>query len=383
MIYLDNAATTLRKPEAVIEAVADAMRNMGNSGRGSGSTSLRASRVIYEARRTLTEFFGGTDPSRLVFTSNSTEGLNMAIRGIFVPGDHVITTELEHNSVLRPLYAEQEQNGISLTIVKSGKQGTVDYEGIEAAIRPETRAVICTHASNLTGNVVDLYRMGQIAKRNGLLFVVDASQTAGVLPLDIERMQIDVLCFTGHKSLMGPQGTGGLYVREEVEIRPFKSGGTGVHSFLKKQPDDYPEHLEAGTLNGHGIAGLLAAVREIQNIGLPAIYEKEHRFMQQFYDGVREIPGIKIYGDFSDSAAVRCPVVSLNIGDMDASEVSDWLQEEFGIITRAGAHCAPLMHQYFQTEKQGMVRFSFSYYNKEEEVLAAVRGVKNIAAAQQ
>lgn len=383
MIYLDNAATTLKKPEAVIEAVTDAMRNMGNSGRGSGSTSLRASRVIYEARRTLTEFFGGTDPSRLVFTSNSTEGLNMAIRGIFVPGDHVITTELEHNSVLRPLYAEQEQNGISLTIVKSGKQGTVDYEGIEAAIRPETRAVICTHASNLTGNVVDLYRMGQIAKRNGLLFVVDASQTAGVLPLDIERMQIDVLCFTGHKSLMGPQGTGGLYVREEVEIRPFKSGGTGVHSFLKKQPDDYPEHLEAGTLNGHGIAGLLAAVREIQNIGLPAIYEKEHRFMQQFYDGVREIPGIKIYGDFSDSAAVRCPVVSLNIGDMDASEVSDWLQEEFGIITRAGAHCAPLMHQYFQTEKQGMVRFSFSYYNKEEEVLAAVRGVKNIAAAQQ
>ena len=383
MIYLDNAATTLRKPEAVIEAVADAMRNMGNSGRGSGSTSLRASRVIYEARRTLTEFFGGTDPSRLVFTSNSTEGLNMAIRGIFVPGDHVITTELEHNSVLRPLYGEQEQNGISLTIVKSGKQGTVDYEGIEAAIRPETRAVICTHASNLTGNVVDLYRMGQIAKRNGLLFVVDASQTAGVLPIDIERMQIDVLCFTGHKSLMGPQGTGGLYVREEVEIRPFKSGGTGVRSFLKKQPDDYPEHLEAGTLNGHGIAGLLAAVQEIQNIGLPAIYEKEHRFMQQFYDGVREIPGIKIYGDFSDSAAVRCPVVSLNIGDMDASEVSDWLQEEFGIITRAGAHCAPLMHQYFQTEKQGMVRFSFSYYNKEEEVLAAVRGVKNIAAAQQ
>ena len=383
MIYLDNAATTLRKPDAVIEAVADAMRNMGNSGRGSGSTSLRASRVIYEARRTLTEFFGGTDPSRLVFTSNSTEGLNMAIRGIFVPGDHVITTELEHNSVLRPLYAEQEQHGISLTIVKSGKQGTVDYEGIEAAIRPETRAVICTHASNLTGNVVDLYRMGQIAKRHGLLFVVDASQTAGVLPIDIERMQIDVLCFTGHKSLMGPQGTGGLYVREDVEIRPFKSGGTGVHSFLKKQPDDYPEHLEAGTLNGHGIAGLLAAVREIQNIGLPAIYEKEHRFMQQFYDGVREIPGIKIYGDFSDPTAVRCPVVSLNIGDMDASEVSDWLQEEYDIITRAGAHCAPLMHQYFQTEKQGMVRFSFSYYNKEEEVLAAVRGVKTIAAAQQ
>ena len=380
MIYLDNAATTLHKPEAVIEAVADAMRHLGNSGRGSGNASLQASRMIYEARRTLTALFGGTDPSRLVFTANSTEGLNIALHGLFVPGDHVITTELEHNSVLRPLYAEQEQNRISLTIVKSGEQGTVDYEGIEAAIRPETRAIVCTHASNLTGNVVDLYRMGQIAKNHGLLLVVDASQTAGVLPIDVEKMHIDVLCFTGHKSLMGPQGTGGFYVGEGVDIRPFKSGGTGVHSFLKNQPDDYPEHLEAGTLNGHGITGLLAAVREIQKIGLPAIYEREHQLMQLFYDGVRKIPGVKIYGDFSDPSAVRCPIVSLNIGDMDASEVSDWLQEEYDIITRAGTHCAPLMHRYFQTEKQGMVRFSFSYYNTEEEVLAAIRAVEEIAA---
>lgn len=380
MIYLDNAATTLHKPEAVIEAVADAMRHLGNSGRGSGNASLQASRMIYEARRTLTALFGGTDPSRLVFTANSTEGLNIALHGLFVPGDHVITTELEHNSVLRPLYAEQEQNRISLTIVKSGEQGTVDYEGIEAAIRPETRAIVCTHASNLTGNVVDLYRMGQIAKNHGLLLVVDASQTAGVLPIDVEKMHIDVLCFTGHKSLMGPQGTGGFYVGEGVDIRPFKSGGTGVHSFLKNQPDDYPEHLEAGTLNGHGITGLLAAVREIEKIGLNAIYEKEHQLMWQFYDGVRKIPGVKIYGDFSDPAAVRCPIVSLNIGDMDASEVSDWLQEEYDIITRAGTHCAPLMHRYFQTEKQGMVRFSFSYYNTEEEVLAAIRAVEEIAA---
>lgn len=380
MIYLDNAATTLQKPEAVIEAVADAMRHLGNSGRGSGSASLQASRVIYEARRTLTALFGGTDPSRLVFTANSTESLNIALHGLFVPGDHVITTELEHNSVLRPLYAEQEQNRLSLTIVKSGEKGTVDYEEIEAAIRPETRAIVCTHASNLTGNVVDLYRMGQITKEHGLLLVVDASQTAGVLPIDVEKMHIDVLCFTGHKSLMGPQGTGGLYVREGVDIRPFKSGGTGVHSFLKNQPDDYPEHLEAGTLNGHGIAGLLAAVREIQKIGLPAIYEREHQLMQLFFDGARKIPGVKIYGDFSDPAAVRCPIVSLNIGEMDASEVSDWLQEEYGIITRAGAHCAPLMHQHFQTEKQGMVRFSFSYYNTEEEVLAAIHAVEEIAA---
>ena len=382
MIYLDNAATTMKKPEAVAEAVVAAMGSMGNSGRGAGSAALQASRIIYDARVHLTRLFGGTDPSRLIFTGNSTESLNLAIHGLFVPGDHVITTELEHNSVLRPLYAQQEE-GVALTVAVSGRNGTVDFSEIEKAIRPETKAIVCTHASNLTGNVTDLERMGKLAKAYGLLLVVDASQTAGVLDIDVEKMQIDVLCFTGHKSLMGPQGTGGLYVRQGISVQPWKSGGTGVYSFLKKQPDDYPEHLEAGTLNGHGIAGLLAAVREIQNIGLPAIYEKEHRFMQQFYDGVREIPGIKIYGDFSDPAAVRCPVVSLNIGDMDASEVSDWLQEEFGIITRAGAHCAPLMHQYFQTEKQGMVRFSFSYYNKEEEVLAAVRGVKNIAAAQQ
>ena len=374
MIYLDNAATTLRKPEAVIEAVADAMRNMGNSGRGSGSTSLRASRVIYEARRTLTEFFGGTDPSRLVFTSNSTEGLNMAIRGIFVPGDHVITTELEHNSVLRPLYGEQEHNGISLTIVKSGKQGTVDYEGIEPAIRPETRAVICTHASNLTGNVVDLYRMGQIAKRNGLLFVVDASQTAGVLPIDIERMRIDVLCFTGHKSLMGPQGTGGLCVRKGLAVKPLLSGGSGILTFEKQHPSVMPTALEAGTLNGHGIAGLRAALLYIKEEGIEAIGAREQKLMQLFYEQVKEIPDIRIYGDFSQKD--RAAIVSLNLGEEESGEVSDYLSTEYGIDTRSGGHCAPLMHGALGTVDQGAVRFSFSHFNTEEQVECAVRALK-------
>ena len=381
MIYLDNAATTLRKPEAVIEAVADAMRNMGNSGRGSGSTSLRASRVIYEARRTLTEFFGGTDPSRLVFTSNSTEGLNMAIRGIFVPGDHVITTELEHNSVLRPLYGEQEQNGISLTIVKSGKQGTVDYEGIEAAIRPETRAVICTHASNLTGNVVNLYRMGQIAKRNGLLFVVDASQTAGVLPLDIERMQIDVLCFTGHKGLMGPQGTGGMIVQKSVHLPAFKTGGSGVQSFLKTQPKEMPTVLEAGTLNGHGIAGLHAALNYILNVGTEQIKRIECQRMRQFYEGIKHLDAVKIYGDFSNME--RAPIVALNIGNYDSSAVSDELSEVYGIQTRPGAHCAPLMHRALHTEEQGIVRFSFSHFLSEEQVEEAVQAIKEMTAGEE
>ena len=375
MIYLDNAATTLRKPDAVIEAVADAMRNMGNSGRGSGSTSLRASRVIYEARRTLTEFFGGTDPSRLVFTSNSTEGLNMAIRGIFVPGDHVITTELEHNSVLRPLYEEQEHNGISLTIVKSGKQGTVDYEGVEAAIRPETRAIVCTHASNLTGNAVDIGRVGEIAHAHGLTFIVDASQTAGVLPIDMAAQYIDILCFTGHKSLMGPQGTGGLCLGERVNLRPWKVGGTGVQTYSRSQPEQLPTLLEAGTLNGHGIAGLSAALDYIREVGMDTIREKEEALMRRFYAGVSAIPGVKVYGNF---AAPRTAVAALNIRDYDSGEVADALSQDYGIATRPGAHCAPRMHRALGTEHQGAVRFSFGWFNTEAEIDTAIQAVKEL-----
>ena len=265
MIYLDNAATTLQKPQAVYDAVYDAMKTLGNSGRGFSGAALGASRMIYEARQTLCDFFGGSDPSRLVFTSNATEALNMAIQGMFLPGDHVITTQLEHNSVLRPLYAMQKK-GVELTIAASGQNGTADFDAIEAAIRANTKAIVCTHASNLTGNLTDMQRMAELAKRHGLFLIVDASQTAGVIPIDVKQMHIDVLCFTGHKSLFGPQGTGGLYIGEGAEIKPLKSGGTGVHSFLKTQPEELPEHLEAGTLNGHGIAGLLAGVQEIQKI---------------------------------------------------------------------------------------------------------------------
>ena len=377
MIYLDNAATTMRKPQEVIDAITAVMCSMGNAGRGVNEASLGAARTVYDTREKLAGFFGAEDARQIVFTMNSTESLNIAIKGILNPGDHVITTELEHNSVLRPLYAQQEE-GVALTVAVSGRNGTVDFSEIEKAIRPETKAIVCTHASNLTGNVTDLERMGKLAKTYGLLLVVDASQTAGVLDIDVEKMQIDVLCFTGHKSLMGPQGTGGLYVRQGISVQPWKSGGTGVYSFLKKQPEEYPEHLEAGTLNGHGIAGLLAAVQEIERIGQRQIYEKEHRLMTLFYEAVRQIPGVKIYGDFLEEN-VRCPIVALNIGNEDSSQISDWLQEEYGIITRAGAHCAPLMHAYFHTEKQGMVRFSFSYYNTEEEVSAAVEAVRRIA----
>ena len=390
MIYLDNAATTLQKPPEVYDAVIDAMKHHGNPGRGACEASLVASRAIYGARDALTQFFGGSDPSRLIFTANATDSLNAIIRGIFRPGDHVITTQLEHNSVLRPLY-DLEEYGVKVTVVGCCAGGTLAIDEVRAAVTPHTKAVVCTHASNVTGNTVDLEILGALAHAHGLLFIVDASQTAGILPVDAARMQIDVLAFTGHKGLMGPQGTGGYYVREGVEIRPTRSGGTGVHSFLRHQPQELPERLEAGTRNSHGIAGLLAGVRVIQHIGLSDIYEKEHRLMVHFIEQLKDVAGVVFYGDYAPQGRVvqgyeqivRAPIVALNVrgndGYIDAGELSDWLMQEYGIATRAGAHCAPLMHQYFGTEKQGMVRFSFSYYNTMEEVDEAAAAVREIA----
>ena len=376
MIYLDNAATTLQKPQAVYDAVLDAMKTLGNSGRGFSGAALGASRMIYEARRTLCDFFGGSDPSRLVFTSNATEALNMAIQGMFLPGDHVITTQLEHNSVLRPLYAMQKK-GVELTIAASGQNGTADFDAIEAAIRANTKAIVCTHASNLTGNLTDMQRMGELARRHGLILIVDASQTAGVIPIDVKQMHIDVLCFTGHKSLLGPQGTGGLYVRTGLQLRPLKSGGSGVQTYSKKHPQQMPTALEAGTLNGHGIAGLDAALDYLKQTGMDEIREKEQTLMWQFYEGIRDISGVKIYGDFSQKN--RCPIVSFNIGDYDSAEVSDELYEGWEISTRPGGHCAPLMHEALGTVEQGAVRFSFSHYNTEQEVETAIEAVRELA----
>ena len=376
MIYLDNAATTMQKPEEVIEAVVQAMHSMGNAGRGAHSASLEASRTIYDTRELLCRFFGGTDPRRLVFTSNSTESLNIAIKGLFEPGDHVITTMLEHNSVLRPLY-EMEKRGVELTIIPADKKGVIDYNDIEKAIRPNTKAVVCTHGSNLTGNLVDIERIGKITRKNGLLLVVDASQTAGVFPIDVEKMQIDVLCFTGHKGLLGPQGTGGMYVREGIQIRPLKSGGSGVQTYSKSHPAEMPTALEAGTMNGHGIAGLHAAVEYIQRTGIDQIRKHEQECMKRFYEGVIQVPGVKVYGDFDDMN--RCAIVSLNIGDYDSSEVSDELLTEYRISTRPGAHCAPLMHEALGTVEQGAVRFSFSHFTTDEEVDTAIKAIRELA----
>lgn len=375
MIYLDNAATSYQKPEAVYQAVQEAMHHMGNSGRGAHGASLDASRQIYSARELLAELFHAGDPSRVAFTANSTESLNMAVFGLFGPGDHVITTMLEHNSVLRPLYLLEEA-GLELTILPADQNGCICYEDIEKVIRPNTKGIICTHASNLTGNMVDIGRIGRFCRKKGLLFVVDASQTAGVFDINMEEMGIDVLCFTGHKGLLGPQGTGGICVRQGVAVRPLIVGGSGVHSYSKSHPEDMPTALEAGTLNGHGIAGLYAALRYIQETGMEQIKERELSLMRQFYDGVRTIPGVTIYGDFTGQ---RAPIVSLNIRDYDSGEVADELAYHYEIYTRAGAHCAPLMHRALGTESTGAVRFSMSHFNTEAEIDEAVRAVHEIA----
>lgn len=373
---MDNAATTMRKPQCVIDAVVRAMSSMGNAGRGANEASLSASRVIYDTRDKLCRFFGAENPRRIVFTNNSTESLNIAVKGLLDPGDHVITTMLEHNSVLRPLY-EMEKRGVKLTIIKSDKEGTFSLKEMEEAILPETKMIICTNGSNLTGNYIDIERVGEMAHAHGLLFVVDASQTAGVFPINVQKMHIDVLCFTGHKGLLGPQGVGGMYVREGVSVRPLKSGGSGVQTYSRTHPEEMPTALEAGTLNGHGIAGLGAAIDYINEVGMDTIREKEQGFMRRFYEGVKDIPGVTIYGDFS--TLDRCAIVTLNIGDYDSSEVSDELLTEYGISTRPGGHCAPLMHKALGTVEQGAVRFSFSHYNTEEEVDTAIRAVRELA----
>lgn len=376
MIYLDNAATTMYKPQVVIDAVVNAMTRMGNAGRGANEASLSASRIIYDTRDRLCKLFNGTSPKQVVFTTNSTESLNIAIKGLLNPGDHVITTMLEHNSVLRPLYEMQEKD-VELTIVKSNKMGTLDIADIEAAIKDNTKMIVCTNGSNLTGNYIDVEPIGKIAKERGVLFVVDASQTAGVFPIDVQKMNIDVLCFTGHKGLLGPQGTGGMYIREDLIVRPLKVGGSGIKTYSKTHPVEMPTALEAGTLNGHGIAGLHAALGYLQEEGIDNIRAREQELMWKFYEAVKEIPNVTVYGDFSSKN--RCAVVTLNIGDYDSSEVSDALLMDYNISTRPGGHCAPLMHEALGTVEQGAVRFSFSHYNTDEDVDTAIRAIRELS----
>lgn len=369
MIYFDNAATTIHKPDCVINAVSHAMRSYGNPSRGAHGVSLDASRCVHAARKELAALLGAKKASSIAFASNATEALNTAIYGLFSEGDAVISTVCEHNSVLRPLY-ELERRGVRVDLIGADSEGRLLYEEAEALITARTRAMIVTHASNVTGNVTDLDFFSALAEKYGLLLIVDGAQAAGAVPVNVSG--IDVYCFTGHKSLLGPQGTGGLYVREGLAIRPLKSGGSGIHSFDKRHPGRMPDVLEAGTLNCHGIAGLGAAVCYIRENET----HKTASLMRRFCDGLHGMKNVVVYGDMSSE---RVPVVSLNIGDLDAGYVSDILWQEYGIAVRAGAHCAPLMHKALGTEKRGAVRFSFGIFNTEAEIDTAVNAIYKIS----
>lgn len=379
MIYLDNASTSFHKPDCVFTAVMEAMHQAGNSGRGSSGEAMEASRLIFDTRCRIAEMFEADGPECVAFTSNATEALNTALFGVLHPGDgpvHAIATEMDHNSVLRPLYALKKK-GLELTVLPADRKGRISLTDMEAAIRPETKVIVCTHASNLTGNRNDIHAIGEIAKKHDILFIADAAQTAGVFPISMKKDQIDILCFSGHKGLMGPQGTGVICVRPGVKVEPLKVGGSGILTFQKEHPLDMPEALEAGTLNSHGIAGLRAALGWIQETGIDRIRQREQDLMMRFYEQVKTISGVTVYGDFSQKD--RSPVVTLNIMGMGSSELSMILGEDYGISTRSGGHCAPLMHQALGTEKTGAVRFSFSCFNTEEEVDEAARAVKEIA----
>lgn len=377
MIYLDNAATTMKKPQCVIDAVVNAMTHMGNAGRGANEASLDASRIIYDTREKISDLFNLKNPSRVAFTCNSTESLNIAIKGVLTNKDHAITTALEHNSVLRPLY-ELEESGMELSIVHCDENGNINYDDFEKLIQNNTKAIVCTHASNLVGNLLDIKKIGQIAKKHNVVLIVDASQSAGVFPIDMEDMNIDILCFTGHKGLLGPQGTGGLCVREGVNVKPLKVGGSGINTFSKSQPKEMPTILEAGTLNGHALAGLSAALDYLKEEGIENIQKREEELMFRFYNGIKDIKDIKIYGNFENK---RAAIVAFNVGDMDSAAFSDELSLYYNISTRPGAHCAPLMHKAMNTIEQGAVRFSFSHYNTEEEIDTAINAVKEISAS--
>ena len=378
MIYLDNAATTIHKPQTVIDAVTQAMRSLGNAGRGATSGALDAARTIHGCRAKLARLLGCPRADHVCFTPNSTAALNTVINGVVRPGDRVVTTVLEHNSVLRPLNRLAAEQGVTVEHAGCDANGVLDYDELEQLVTPDTRAVVVTHASNVTGNSVDIARVAAMAHAAGALVIVDASQSAGAMHIDMQAIGLDIVCFTGHKGLMGPQGTGGLAVAEGIDVAPWAMGGTGVHSFDALQTLEWPTRLEAGTLNGHGIAGLSAGLDFIEaQGGVEAIAAHERALADRFLAGVREIPGIKLYGAFGQPT--RSAIVSLNVGDIDSAEISDALMQGWGIATRPGAHCAPLMHRALGTERQGVVRFSFGYFNTDEEVDTAIDALRDLA----
>ncbi|MFN8455194.1 MAG: aminotransferase class V-fold PLP-dependent enzyme [Anaerolineae bacterium] len=375
IIYFDNAATSWPKPPQMQEAMNTYLQHVGGSpGRSGHRLSIAASRIVGDTRDALAELFGVDDPSRIAFTKNSTEALNIAIMGWLQAGDHVITSSIEHNSVMRPLRYLEAQRLIELTVLPcSSSSGYLDLADLRRALKPNTRLVVMTYASNVIGNLLPIDQIGAITRQAGIPLLVDASQTAGAYPINVEAMYIDMLAFTGHKALLGPTGTGGLYVREGIELRPLAHGGTGSRSEEEFQPNFMPDKLEAGTLNVIGLAGLGASVKFLLNTGVEQVCRHEQKLVKHFLGWVTEIPGLKVYGP--PEVNQRVGLLSFNITGMSPSKVGLILDQAFGIMARIGLHCAPAAHRTLGTYPEGTVRFGFSYFNTRAEVDQAIEAL--------
>ena len=376
MIYLDNAATTYPKPDAVYDSVLNQMKNFGaNPGRSGHKLAIEAGRCIFNAREKISRLFNIDNPMQIIFTSNATEALNLAIKGILNPGDHVITTSMEHNSVMRPIKS-LEGIGVESTIVQCNQMGELDPLEIKNAIKPNTRLIVMTHASNVTGTLLPIEEVGKIAKEGNILFLVDAAQTAGAYYIDVQEFNIDLLALPGHKGLYGPQGTGILYIREGLDVRHFKEGGTGSKSEELIQPVILPDRYESGTPNTPGIAGLLKGIEFILDNGIEKIRKHEEELTQYFIDELKKIPQVIIYGP--QNAIKQASVVSINIGDEDSSEIGYILDKVFNIAIRPGLHCSPMAHRTIGSFEQGTVRFSIGYFNTKSDIEEAIAAIKSI-----
>lgn len=377
MIYFDNAATSWPKPEAVYQAADQCMRKKGaNPSRSGHHMALMAGQIVLETRELITELFNIPEPSQVIFTPNATEALNLGIKGLLKPGDHVITSSLEHNSVARPLETMRSK-GIEVTkLPTSVSQGVLPSQ-VESAIQSNTRLIILSHASNVTGVINPIRAIGKIARDRGILFMVDSAQTAGSFPIDVQAMGIDLLAFAGHKGLLGPQGTGGLYIKEDLHLIPLKEGGTGGNSESPTQPEIWPDRYESGTLNTPGIAGLGAGIEFILQNGLEEIRAKERVLTERLLMGLEEIPGVIVYGPHH--RIERAPVISFNIEGKEPTDVSFILDKIFDIASRPGLHCAPDAHRTLGTFSQGTVRLSLGYFNMIEEVDGCLEAITSIA----
>ena len=380
IIYLDNAATTYPKPTEVLERMTDLYKRFGvNPGRSGYDLCLIGGNLVQTTRKQLTELFGGSNPDRLIFSYNASEALNILIQGMVEPEDHVVSTMVEHNSVIRPLNHLKQERGITVDYIPYEKDGVVDPQRIADSFRNETSVVIVNHGSNVIGSIQPVAEIGRLCRERGILFVVDTAQTAGIIPIDMEEMSIDALAFTGHKSLLGPTGIGGLYVREGVTVRPTRYGGTGVRSAYPFHLEEYPYRLEVGTGNVLGIIGLHASLQYIADKGMDTIYRHEMELFSALQAGLQRIEGLTLHG--TTSLENRLPVLSLTVEGRDPSDVGTMLDVDHNIATRTGLQCAPLVHEQMGTAPRGTVRMSIGPMNKASDVDAVLNAMMDITTA--